>query len=80
MIPIQMQEVQSSNIAAAGYDAPSSTLAVKFTGGSDKTYHYLGVPPEIGKGMLEAESVGRFFAKEVRGVFEHQVVDDRDAI
>ncbi len=67
---MQMRNVTSSNIRAIGYDADSQTLAVQFASG---LYHYSGVPSEIDRALQAAEaageSLGRFFAAQIRNRF-----------
>lgn len=64
---IELKPVRSSNISAVGHDPVSSTLAVKFTSG--KVYHYHDVPADVHAGLLEAESIGSHFAKNIRPNF-----------
>ena len=75
---IALTSVKSSNIAAQGYDPVSQVLAIRFTGGSDKIYHYKSVPPEVAEEFAKADSIGRAFASMIRGKFEHQVVLEED--
>ena len=75
---IALTPVVSSNIAAHGYDAGSKTLAIRFTGGSPKVYHYRDVPPEVADSFAKAESVGRAFIGMIRGQFEHTIVLDEE--
>ena len=72
---IQLKPIQSSNLAATGYDPATKVLAIRFTGG-DKVYHYQDVPPEVAAGLDSAESAGRYFASHIRGKFAHNVVLD----
>ena len=68
---MEMQEVESSNIAALGWDqGPEDTgcLTVRFKTGGMYIYH--DIPSDIGEGIFEAESVGRYFSQHVRGKFE----------
>ena len=69
---IAMTPVKSSNIAAHGYDTVSHTLAVQFTNGN--TYHYHEVPADVAVGMTQAESVGQYFSRTVRGQFAHTAI------
>lgn len=65
---IKLTPVVSSNIAATGYDAGTKTLAVQFKSGT-AIHYYQDVPPEVAEGLANAESVGRYFAQNVRGKF-----------
>ena len=66
-----MTPVQSSNLAALGYDA--NGLFVAFRNGS--TYRYPSVPREVYEGALEAPSVGSWFAGAIRGRYEGSKVN-----
>jgi len=56
--PIRMRPIQSSSIAAAGYDRAQEILGMRYVGGS--AYDYLAVPPNVFEDFLAAESKGRF--------------------
>lgn len=76
---IKLEPVESSLIAATGYDPASNTLAVQFKSGD--TYHYEGVPPEVVQAMDEADSVGKFFGQNIRSQFQGKKLakaDDQD--
>ena len=63
--------IVSSTIKAIGYreetESIKSQLTVIFVGGA--RYTYAGVPRELWNRFKEAESVGRFFAREIKPVF-----------
>jgi hypothetical protein len=69
---MRMQKVTSSNIESVGHDA--ETLRIKFTTGAE--YDYQGVSEETFRGMLGAESVGRYFAANIRGKYQHKQVEE----
>lgn len=56
--------VRSSAIRAVGYDGATRTLEVEFRSGS--VYDYEDVPPEEVLGLLEADSLGRYFGTRIR--------------
>lgn len=56
--------VESSNLAAIGYDAATRTLAIEFRNGG--VYNYANVPPIVWEGMQKAESKGQFFLREIK--------------
>ncbi len=68
MSNIAMTPCESSQVEAHGYDSISKTLAVKFVRGS--VYHYADVPQEVYEALKSAESVGKFFGKEIKGKYE----------
>jgi hypothetical protein len=61
---MMMQPVESSNVAAVGYDPQTKEMAVRFKSGS--TYVYSGVSPEEHEALLSADSVGRHFNAQFR--------------
>ena len=58
-------KVESSNVAAVGFDAVSSTLEVEFHNGS--VYQYPGVTSDEHTALMGAKSVGKHFAQHFRG-------------
>ncbi len=66
---MEMINVVSSNVAAVGYDEESQTLQVEFNNGS--TYQYFDVPEDTYKGLLSAESVGKFLNQKVKGSYRY---------
>lgn len=56
--------VESSNLAAVGYDPANETLYVSFAGGS--LYAYDGVDEAVHIGLMKANSKGSFFYEHVR--------------
>jgi hypothetical protein len=61
---IRRKRVDSSVIAAVGYDRATEVLEVEFHSG--KVYIYLDVPPEEHRALLAADSIGRYFNQEIR--------------
>lgn len=74
---IQLIQLKSSNLKAAGHDPSSNTLAVQFTSGT--VYHYKDVPADVASKLMQAESAGSFFAKNIRGQYPHEAVVDEPA-
>lgn len=64
---IPLEAVESSSLAAAGYDADTQTLAVQFKSGD--IFHYPGVSMELATAFYGAESRGTFYAQHIRGKF-----------
>lgn len=58
-------EVKSSNIK--GVSRTGNDLLVKFNSGA--IYEYKDVPEEVFDALLSAESVGKYFNKEIKGKF-----------
>ena len=64
---IDLTAVNSSMIAAAGYDPETYTLVVLFNNG--KAYQYQDVPPEEFQGLMDAESKGKYMRSQIIGVY-----------
>lgn len=66
---MKMTNVNSSNVAAVGYDEDSQTLQVEFNNGG--TYQYFDVPEAIFEGLRDADSVGQYLNQQVKGVYRY---------
>src|SRR6266700_366425 len=68
---IQLIPVESSNLAAVGYDPNRFELFIAFLDGS--LYRYDGVPPEEYRGLMTAwDSHGSYFYNEIRLNYEFE--------
>ena len=65
----QRVPVQSTSLAAVGYDATARTLDIEFRSGA--IYRYREVPAAVFAELLQADSKGRYFAKRIRGQFTY---------
>ena len=66
---IALQDVESSQINAIGYDPETQTLAVQFKGWKGElgaTYHYGCVSAEDFEAFKNAESLGRHFTRHIK--------------
>ncbi len=63
MMP-EMIPVESSNLAAAGYDEEKEELYIEFKSGG--LYKYSDVPYNVFKDLLDADSKGQYFHKYIR--------------
>lgn len=61
---MEMISVQSTDLAAVGYDADTLTLVVDFVKGG--RYQYSGVPAEVHEGLMNAPSKGTYFNQNIR--------------
>ena len=61
---IERSPVRSSALRSVGYDEDGQTLEIEFTNGA--VYRYSDVPPEVYRGLMAAESHGRYFHQHVR--------------
>jgi lysyl-tRNA synthetase class 2 len=60
-----METPESTAIRAIRYDEGRQRLLVRFIDGDE--YAYVGVPGEVHRSFVGAESKGRFFAEAIRG-------------
>lgn len=72
IVTVPLTPVQSSNISGVGHDEESGALIVQFSNGT--AYRYSGVAPETVNDFLAAESKGRYFAANIRGLGGERVV------
>ena len=75
--PLTMAPVESSQIAAIGYDSASRTLGITFKQGGH--YRYANVAPEDFEAFRLAPSAGRHFDKFIRGRYSYQRVQNPPA-
>jgi len=66
--------VESSTLAAVGYDTDRKLLKVEFS--SRAVYHYFGVPAAVHQSLLKASSKGTFFNRSIRGRFPYRRVSE----
>ena len=62
--------VQSSNIKSIGHE--SETLEIEFNDGA--VYQYFGVPAHVHKELMGADSQGKYFAANIKGVYRYSRV------
>lgn len=62
-------QVDSTAIDDIRYEAARQKLYVRFRHGDE--YVYVGVPGEVHRSFVEAESKGRFFAYEIRDKYPY---------
>lgn len=70
---MQTQYVESTSIAAVGYDPANLVLEVQFKSGG--VYRYFNVPYVVVEQLMTARSVGRYFSKQIRNRFRSRRVD-----
>ena len=61
---IERTPVRSSALRSVGYDPKQRVLEIEFTNRS--VYQYSDVPPKVYRGLMAAESHGRYFYQHVR--------------
>jgi hypothetical protein len=67
---------ESSNIKLASYNPESETLSISFKNGS--TYDYLNVPFDVFKGLIKADSAGKYFYQHIRDEFVFRKEEKKD--
>lgn len=65
---IGLESVDSSHIAAYGYDAGKQILAVQFKS-TGVVFHYASFPLDQALAFGAAESKGRFYAQQIKGKY-----------
>jgi len=69
-----MHGLDSSSLAAAGYDARQHELTIAFRHGG--LYRYFGVPRRAYRALMRAESKGQFFTGQIRGHYRFEKIDE----
>lgn len=64
LLEIVSEPVQSSNIAAIGYNAEHSIIHIEFRSGG--VYRYLDCSQELFNEFEAAESLGKFFHQKIK--------------
>jgi hypothetical protein len=69
VVAIALIPVVSSQLAAVGYDEGTLELVIRFRASRrypEAIYSYDGVPPELARALLVAESPGSYFHRHIR--------------
>lgn len=67
-------DAEPSAIQAVDYDEARAKLFVRFTSG--ERYVYVGVPGEVCRSFLDAESKGCFFVSEIRDQYPYNRLEN----
>jgi len=67
MSEMQRQPVNSSDIAAIGYDEVSETLEIEFK--ATGVYRYFSVPKSVAEEFQRTPSPGKFFLQHIKGKY-----------
>lgn len=67
-----MTPVDSTTLEKVGYDADSRELYLQFLSGS--TYVYSDVSPETHQELLDADSIGSYFNREIKPNYAYRQV------
>jgi hypothetical protein len=71
---MKLLPVQSSNIAAVGYDTIQNVLHIQFKG-KDTVYEYNGVPVEVYELMISTDSIGSFYARNIKSNYKGKAIE-----
>jgi len=71
---VDLHQVNSSVLAAAGYDPDRRVLEARFCSG--RIYHYFEVPENVFQKLLRAKSVGQYFNRSVKPHYRAELVYD----
>lgn len=66
-------DVESAAIREIDYDVDRSKLLIRFVSG--ERYVYVGVPAEVCRSFVEADSKGRFFQSQIRDRYPFNRLD-----
>lgn len=73
VIKCKLEQVESSNLAAMGYDRDRQTLVIVFRGGA--TWAYEAVEPDRWRGMMMAPSKGKYLRTHVQALRKGRKID-----
>ena len=65
---------QSSQIVEISYNSLTGELQTEFKGGA--RYKYFAVPGEVFKGALDAESIGKYHAANIKRGYKYERMPD----
>ncbi len=65
-------QIESAAISDIRYDEDRAKLFVRFLDGDE--YVYVGVPGEVHRSFVDADSKGRFFAYEIRDQYPYNKI------
>lgn len=66
------QSVVSSQLKEVEYDTETSILTVTFM--QDKKYEYKDVPADVFRELIEADSIGSYFNKNIKSKYEFKQI------
>lgn len=75
---MKREKVKSSNLASVGYDAEKKFLDIEFVKGG--LYRYFDVPENKFLEMLKSESLGKYFAAELKNTFTSERINTLDYV
>lgn len=73
-----MKEVKSSTISHVGYEKNTKTLKIKFKTGTE--YHYQNVPEKEHISLINAESIGKYFVKNIKNIYKFNKINNQGSL
>jgi hypothetical protein len=70
---MERENLESSLLKSAGYDAATKILEIEFLRGG--IYQYFDAPEEVYADFQSAESKGRFFLRQIKDKFDYKKVE-----
>ena len=64
--------LNSSVIHSASYMASKRQLTITFNSGAK--YLYKGVPSDVAQDLVSADSVGKFFSSNIKGIYDSEAL------
>ena len=64
--------VTSSNLKRVSYDSQSQEMLIQFQSGA--VYQYWDVPSNISQGLMQADSPGKYFSRNIRNRYTYKRV------
>jgi hypothetical protein len=74
----EKRNFESTQIFEGEYFPKTKVMHLTFRSGKKK-YEYQDVPPEVWKGLCEAESHGRFFSQNIKQRYVYKRLEDAPA-
>jgi hypothetical protein len=69
---VDRKPVVSSNISSVGYDSDGEVLEIEFNNHS--IYQYFDISERVYLDLINADSVGAYFAQHIKGVYRFSKV------
>ena len=64
---MERQAITSSYLKSVGYDKETHTLEIEFN--NDKIFQYKDFPEELAAQFSAADSKGKFFTQNIKGIY-----------
>ena len=75
---MSVKSVESTTLAAIGYDGTGQILQLEFR--SRAVYRYFGVPASVYEALMAASSKGSYFNGAIRGHFPHSLISTTSSV